>query len=174
MMRIARVQLVCFLLFIPDGDADPGLPISVLQRVRMLIANVLHSCVPISVVGLKDPLKSVVQNGGFTPHLVLDLCSPSHGRGRLIFLNGVLLLITIRQYNDLHFFKFFFFELFLEWLRRRCRCWRVNFLIMGFLLLTWLYELIQAARRVVASGADASSLIGTRHLQNQIQSDQKQ
>ena len=59
-MRIVRVQLVCVLLFIPDGDAHPGLPISVLQRVRMLITDVLHSCVPISVVGLKNPHKSVV------------------------------------------------------------------------------------------------------------------
>ena len=131
----------------------------------MFFADILHNCVPISIEGLKNPHKSVVRNGGFTRRLVPDLCSPSHGRGRLIFLNGVLLII--RQYNDLHFFGFFFFfGLFLEWLRRRCRCWRVNFLIMGFLLLTWLYELIQAARRVVASGADPSSLIGTRHLQN--------
>ena len=165
-MCIVRVQLVCFLLSIPDGDAHLGLPISVLQRVRMLVADVLHSCVPISVIGLKNSHKSVVQNGGFTPHLVLDLCSPSHGRGRLIFLNGVLLFIIIRQYNDLHLFGFFFFGLFLEWLRRRCRCWRVNFLLLGFLLLTWLYRLIQATWRVVASSADASGLIGTRHLQN--------
>ena len=76
-MRLVRVQLVCFLLFIPDGDAHPGFPISVLQRMRMLVADVLHSCVPISVVGLKNPHKSVVQNGGFTPRLVPDLRSPS-------------------------------------------------------------------------------------------------
>jgi len=101
----------------------------------------------------------VVRNGGFTPRLIPDLCSPSYGKGRLIFLNGVLLLLIIRQYNDLHFF----FELFLEWLRRRCRCWRVNFLLLRFLL-TWLHGLIQATRWVVAFGADANGLIGTRHL----------
>ena len=100
------------------------------------------------------------------PRLVPDLCSPSYGRGRLIFLNGVLLLI-IRQYNDLHFFGFFFFRLFLEWLRRRCRCrcWRVDFLLLRFLL-TWLHALIQAMRWVVDSSADASSLVGMRHLPN--------
>ena len=59
-MRIVRVQLVCFLLSIPDGDAHSGLPISVLQRVRMLVVDVLHNYVPISVVGLKNPHKSVV------------------------------------------------------------------------------------------------------------------
>ena len=159
--------MVCFLLSILDGDAHPGLLISVLQRVCMLIADVLHSCVPISVVGLKNPHKSMVRDGGFTPQLVPDLCSPSHGRGRLISLNDILLLplLIIRQYNDLHFFGLFFFELFLEWLRRRCRCWRVNFLLLGFLL-TWLHGLVQATRQVVASGGDASGLIGTRHLQN--------
>ena len=132
----------------------------------MLIADVLHNCVPNSIVSLKNPHKSVVRNGGFTPQLVLDLCSPSHGRGRLIFLNDILLIIIIRQYNGLHLFGFFFFGLFLEWLRRRCRCWRVNFLLLGFFLFTWLYGLIQATWRVVANGADASGLIGTRHLQN--------
>jgi hypothetical protein len=82
-------------------------------------------------------------------------------------LNGVLLLIIIRQYDDLHFFGFFFFGLFLEWLRRRCRYWRINFLLLRFLLhLMWLHGLVQAMRWVVASGADASGLIGTRHLQN--------
>ena len=83
-------------------------------------------------------------------------------------MNGVLLLLIIRQYNDLHFFGFFFFGLFLEWLRRRCRCWRVNFLLLRFLVLTWFHGLIQATRRVVASGADVSGLIDTRHLQNEI------
>jgi len=84
-------------------------------------------------------------------------------------LNGLLpIIIIIIQYNDLHFFRFFFFGLFLEWLRRRCRCWRVNFLLLGFLLLMWLHGLIQAMRRVVASSADASDLIGLRHLQNEI------
>ena len=166
-MRIVWVQLVCFPLSILDGDAHPSLPISVLQRVCMLVADVLHNCIPITIVGLKNPHKLVVRGGGFIPQLVLDLCSPSHGRGRLIFLNGLLLIIIIfREYDDLHFFGFFFFRLFLEWLRRRCRCWRVNFLIMGFLLLTWLHGLIQAMRRIVASSADTSGLIGTRHLQN--------
>jgi len=122
MMRIACVQLICFILFIPDGDARPSLPISVLQMVRMFFVDILHSYIPINVVGQKNPHKSVVRNGGFTPRLVPDLCSPSYGRGRLIFLNDVLLLLLIRQYNDLHFFRFFF-GLFLEWLRRRCRCW---------------------------------------------------
>ena len=76
-MRIVRVQLVCFLLFIPDGDAHPGLPISILQRVPMLIADVLHSYVPITIVGLKELHKLVVPNRGFTPRLVPDLHSPS-------------------------------------------------------------------------------------------------
>jgi len=129
----------------------------------MLIADILHSYVPISVVGLKDPLKSVVRNGGFTPWLVIELCSPSHGRGRLIFLNGLFLLIL--QFNDLHIFLNF--GLFLEWLRRRwrCRCWQVDFLLLRFLL-TWLHGLMQSTRWVVASGADAGGLIGTRHLQS--------
>ena len=167
-MRIVQVQLICFLLLVPDGDAHPGLPIGVLQRVRTLGVDILHNYVPITVVGLKNPHKSVVRDGGFTPQLVPDLYSPSHGRGMLIFLNDILILIIIiiRQYNDLHFFGFFFFGLFLEWLRRRCRCrcWRVNFLLLGFLLLMWLHGLIQATRRVVASGADASGLISTRYL----------
>ena len=77
MMRIVRDQLVCFLLSILDGDAHPGLPISVLQRVRMLVADVLHSYIPISIVGLKNPHKSVVRGGRFTPRLVPDLRSPS-------------------------------------------------------------------------------------------------
>ena len=78
----------------------------------MFFADIFHSCVPINVLGLKNPHKSVVRGGGFTPWLVPDLCSPSYGRGRLIFLNDVLLLLIIRQYNDLHFFGFFFFKLF--------------------------------------------------------------
>ena len=130
----------------------------------MLIADALYSYVPISIVGLKNAHKSVVRNRGFAPWLVPKFSSPSHGRGRLIFLNGVLLLLIIRQYNNLHF-RFFFFGLFLEWLRRRCRCRRINFLLLGFLLLMGLYGLIQATRRVVGFGVDANGLIGTRHLQ---------
>ena len=107
----------------------------------MLIADILHSCVPICVVDLKDPHNLAVRNGGFTPRLVIDLHRPSHGKGQLIFLNGVLLLLIIRQYNDLHFYGFFFFGLFLEWLRPRCKCSRVNFLLLGFLLLMWLHGL---------------------------------
>ena len=76
-------------------------------------------------------------------------------------MNGVLLLLL--QFNNLHIFHNF--GLFLEWLRRRCRCrcWRVDFLLLRFLLM-WLHGLIQAMRWVVASGADASGLVGMRHL----------
>ena len=77
MMRIACVQLICFLLFILDGDAHPSLPIGVLQRVRMFVVDILHSCIPITVVGLKNPQESVVRNEGLTPWLIPDLCRPS-------------------------------------------------------------------------------------------------
>ena len=79
----------------------------------MLIADVLHSYVPITIVGRKNPHKLVVQNRGFTPQLVLDLRSPSQGRDWLILLNDVLIII-VKQFDDLHFFGFLFFRLFLE------------------------------------------------------------
>jgi hypothetical protein len=54
-MDIVPVQLVCLLFFIPREGAHPRLPVSVLQGVRVLVANILHSCVLIHVVVNEDP-----------------------------------------------------------------------------------------------------------------------
>ena len=89
--------------------------------------------------------KSAMRSGGVTPWLVVDLRSPPHGRGWHIFLSGVLLLIP--HFNNI----FLNFWLFLGWFRHRCQCWRVDFLLLRFLilifhhdlLLTWLHGLIQ-------------------------------
>jgi hypothetical protein len=89
---------------------------------RILLANILHSWVPIREIGSKHPHKSMVRDR-VTSRLVIDLHRPPHWRGWHIIISSFImwwrqgllssiniLLLIIFNHNDLRiFFRLGFF-----------------------------------------------------------------
>jgi hypothetical protein len=142
---------------------------------RILLADILHSWVPISEVGSKHPHKSMVRDR-VSPSLVVNLHSPPHWRRwHIIFSSFVMwwrrgllssisiIFLIVFNEDELGFF----FKLRL-WLRRDwCLdwCFRGLLLFLGCFLL-WLFRCKQGTGWVVASSGDTGSFVCTNHLQS--------